>query len=142
MFGEWEIARPYNFLLLPMVDPGYGIAFHRQTNEKVLLVRRFSSKQEEMVRPGMRKRPQHQEIWNAQLQEDKREYSLQRRFFFPIRTFARSVSTTSRSEKPSSRRKSLHGRNQRFAKTFPRNGERDSSRGEGNRSQMGRRRWN
>jgi len=46
MLGEWGIARPYNFLLLPMVDPVYGIAFHRQTNEKVLLVCPFSSKQE------------------------------------------------------------------------------------------------
>jgi hypothetical protein len=47
MLGEWEIARPYNFLLLPMVDPVCGIAFHRQSNEKVLLVCPFSSKQNE-----------------------------------------------------------------------------------------------
>jgi hypothetical protein len=47
MLGEWEIARPYNFLLLPMVDPLYGCAFHRQSNEKVLLVCPFSSKQHE-----------------------------------------------------------------------------------------------
>ena len=47
MLGEWEIARPYNFLLLPMVDPVFGIAFHRQSNDKVLLVRPFSSKQNE-----------------------------------------------------------------------------------------------
>jgi hypothetical protein len=47
MLGEWEIARPYNFLLLPMVDPVVGVAFHRQSNEKVLLVCPFSSKQEE-----------------------------------------------------------------------------------------------
>src|SRR5579864_4916232 len=47
MLGEWEIARPYNFLLLPMVDPVFGIAFQRQSNEKVLLVCPFSSKQEE-----------------------------------------------------------------------------------------------
>ena len=47
MLGEWEIARPYNFLLLPMVDPVFGIAFHRQSNEKVLLVCPFSSKPEE-----------------------------------------------------------------------------------------------
>ena len=47
MLGEWEIARPYNFLFLPMVDPLFGIAFHRQVNEKVLLVCPFSSKQEE-----------------------------------------------------------------------------------------------
>lgn len=46
MLGDWEIARPYNFLLLPMVDPVYGIAFHRQSNDKVLLVCAFSSKQE------------------------------------------------------------------------------------------------
>lgn len=47
MLGEWEITRPYNFLLLPMVDPLFGVAFHRQSNEKVLLVCSFSSKQEE-----------------------------------------------------------------------------------------------
>ena len=47
MLGEWEIARPYNFLLLPMVDPLFGFAFHRQANDKVLLVSAFSSKQEE-----------------------------------------------------------------------------------------------
>lgn len=47
MLGEWKIARPYNFLLLPMVDPVYGFAFHRQLNEKVLLACAFSSKQEQ-----------------------------------------------------------------------------------------------
>jgi hypothetical protein len=46
MLGEWEIARPYNFLLLPMVDPTFGYAFHKRANEKVLLVAAFSSKQE------------------------------------------------------------------------------------------------
>lgn len=46
MLGEWEIARPYNFLLLPMVDPTFGYAFSRHANEKVLLVCEFSSKQE------------------------------------------------------------------------------------------------
>ena len=47
MLGEWEIARPYNFLLLPMVDPLFGYAFARHADEKVLLVCPFSSKQEE-----------------------------------------------------------------------------------------------
>ena len=47
MLGDWEIARPYNFLLLPMVDPVYGFAFHRRANEKVLLVCPFSSKQDQ-----------------------------------------------------------------------------------------------
>jgi hypothetical protein len=47
MLGGWDIARPYNFLLLPMVDPIVGVAFHRQTNEQVLLVCPFSSKQED-----------------------------------------------------------------------------------------------
>jgi len=47
MLGEWEIARPYNFLLLPMVDPVYGVAFHRQASDQVLLVCSFSSKQEQ-----------------------------------------------------------------------------------------------
>jgi len=46
MLGEWEIARPYNFLLLPMVDPTFGYAFYRRANEKVLLVCGFSSQQE------------------------------------------------------------------------------------------------
>jgi hypothetical protein len=46
MLGEWEIARPYNFLLLPMVDPAFGYAIDRWANEKVLLVAPFSSKQE------------------------------------------------------------------------------------------------
>ncbi len=45
MLGEWEIARPYNFLLLPMVDPTFGYAFSRRANEKVLLVCEFSSQQ-------------------------------------------------------------------------------------------------
>ena len=45
MLGEWEIARPYNFLLLPMVDPLYGFAFHRKSNEKVLLACAYSSQQ-------------------------------------------------------------------------------------------------
>jgi hypothetical protein len=46
MLGDWEIARPYNFLLLPMVDPLFGYAFPRQSNEQVLLVCPFSCKQE------------------------------------------------------------------------------------------------
>ena len=49
MLGGWEIARPYNFLLLPMVDPIFGVAFHRQANEQVLLVCPFSSKQEDWL---------------------------------------------------------------------------------------------
>jgi hypothetical protein len=49
MLGEWKIARPYNFLFLPMVDPVCGIAFHRRSDEKVLLVCAFSSKQKEWL---------------------------------------------------------------------------------------------
>ncbi len=49
MLGEWEIARPYNFLLLPMVDPLYGVAFHRKSDEKVLLVCAYSSKQKDWI---------------------------------------------------------------------------------------------
>ena len=45
MLGNWEIARPYNFLLLPMIDPLHGIAFYTKSNEKVLLVCAYSSKQ-------------------------------------------------------------------------------------------------
>ncbi len=47
MLSEWKIARPYNFLLLPMIEPTFGVAFHRQSSEKVLLVCAFSSKQEQ-----------------------------------------------------------------------------------------------
>jgi hypothetical protein len=47
MLGGWKTMRPYNFLLLPMIDPLFGLAFHRQSNEKVLLVCPFSSKQEQ-----------------------------------------------------------------------------------------------
>jgi hypothetical protein len=47
MLGDWRIARPYNFLLLPMVDPVLGVAFHRQSNDKILLVCAFSSKQKQ-----------------------------------------------------------------------------------------------
>ncbi len=46
MLGEWEIARPYNFLFLPMIDRTFGYAFYRRADEKVLLVAAFSSKQE------------------------------------------------------------------------------------------------
>jgi len=46
MPAQWQKARPYNFLLLPMVDPIFGFAFHRRSNEKVLLVCPFSSDQE------------------------------------------------------------------------------------------------
>ena len=49
MLVEWEVARPYNFLLLPMVDPLYGFAFHRKSDEQVLLVCAYSSKQEEWI---------------------------------------------------------------------------------------------
>jgi hypothetical protein len=44
MLGEWEIARPYNFLFLPMIDPVLGFPFPMQ-NGPVLLVCPFSSKQ-------------------------------------------------------------------------------------------------
>ncbi len=52
MLGKWEIARPYNFLLLPMVDPTFGYAFHRRAKEKVLLVSEFSSKQKRWFEMG------------------------------------------------------------------------------------------
>ena len=44
--GDWEIARPYNFLLVPMVDPSLGYAFDRRKNEKVMLVTAFSRNQD------------------------------------------------------------------------------------------------
>ncbi|MHB8486651.1 MAG: hypothetical protein ACYDCM_13130 [Candidatus Acidiferrales bacterium] len=46
MLEDWGVARPYNFLFLPMVDPAFGYAFLREKNEKVLLVAPFSSKQQ------------------------------------------------------------------------------------------------
>jgi len=47
MLGEWDIARPYNFLFLPMVDPKFGYAFDKRADEKPLLVCPFSSNQKE-----------------------------------------------------------------------------------------------
>jgi hypothetical protein len=46
MLGEWEVARPYNFLFLPMVDLTFGYAFDRSKDDKVLLVTAFSNKQD------------------------------------------------------------------------------------------------
>jgi hypothetical protein len=46
MLGEWDAARPYNFLFLPMVDPTFGYAFDRRSNEKILLVCPYSTHQE------------------------------------------------------------------------------------------------
>ena len=45
MLGDWEIARPYNFLFLPMIDPMFGYVAPKQSNENILLVCPFSSKQ-------------------------------------------------------------------------------------------------
>jgi len=44
MLGGWEIACPYNFLFLPMIDPVLGFPFPKQ-NGNVLLVCPFSSEQ-------------------------------------------------------------------------------------------------
>ena len=44
MLGDWEIARPYNFLFLPMIDPALGFPFPKQKGN-VLLVCPFSSRQ-------------------------------------------------------------------------------------------------
>jgi hypothetical protein len=49
MLADWEIARPYNFLFLPMVDSTVGQAFDRRSTEKVLLVCPFSSRQDEWI---------------------------------------------------------------------------------------------
>ncbi len=46
MLGEWKIARPYNFLFLPIIDPTFGYAFYTRKDEKVLLVTPFLKKQE------------------------------------------------------------------------------------------------
>ena len=82
MLGGSEIARPYNFLFLPMVDPTFGYAFSRGKNEKVLLVVPFSSKQERwfglkcvnvhtgkeyrMVDPTKEKNPPHNVVFPSQ----------------------------------------------------------------------------
>jgi hypothetical protein len=47
MLGDWEIARPYNFLFLPMVDPVLGYPFPKERSENGLLVSAFSSNQDE-----------------------------------------------------------------------------------------------
>lgn len=46
MLQNWQFARPFNFLFLPMVDPTFGYSFYRRSDEKVLLVAPFSSKQD------------------------------------------------------------------------------------------------
>jgi len=46
MLSDWEIARPYNFLFLPMIDPVLGFPFPKK-DENILLVCPFSSKQKE-----------------------------------------------------------------------------------------------
>jgi hypothetical protein len=43
--GGWEVARPYNFLMMPIVDPLFGYAFDRPKNQKIMLVTAFSSNQ-------------------------------------------------------------------------------------------------
>ena len=47
LLGNWEIARPYNFLFLPLVDPLFGHAFSKRADEKILLVCAFNSHQDE-----------------------------------------------------------------------------------------------
>jgi hypothetical protein len=47
MLGDWEIARPYNFLFLPMIDPVWGYVAPKQSDENILLVCPFSTKQQE-----------------------------------------------------------------------------------------------
>ena len=54
MLAQWQIARPYNFLLLPMVDPLFGYVFHRRSNEKVLAGMSFFIQSRTMAWPGMR----------------------------------------------------------------------------------------
>jgi hypothetical protein len=46
MLREWKKARPYNFLFLPMVDPMFGYAFDRWSNQNVLLICPYSTKQD------------------------------------------------------------------------------------------------
>ncbi len=102
MLGEWKIARPYNFLLLPMVDPMFGYAFSRRANEKVLLVCEFSSKQEHWFDMQMRKYSHRQEVQNGGLHERKQS-SVQRRFSVAICTPPDRISGTSRSKEPRAR---------------------------------------
>ena len=52
MLREWKIARPYNFLFLPMVDPTFGYAFDKLSSEKVLLICPYSTHQERWLEMG------------------------------------------------------------------------------------------
>ena len=52
MLGQWKIARPYNFLFLPMVDPTFGYAFDKGSNEKALLICPYSTHQERWLEMG------------------------------------------------------------------------------------------
>jgi len=47
MLGEWPLARPFNFLMLPMVSPTFGYAFYKRATDRVLLVTQFLSKQDQ-----------------------------------------------------------------------------------------------
>jgi hypothetical protein len=52
MLGDWKVARPYNFLLIPMVDPTFGHSFYKRAHEKVLLVSEFTSHQDRWLENG------------------------------------------------------------------------------------------
>jgi len=52
MLGDWKIARPYNFLFLPMIDPTFGYAFDKRSNERVLLICPYSTHQERWLEMG------------------------------------------------------------------------------------------
>ena len=45
MLGDWKIARPYNFIFLPTVDPFLAYPFPKEPNENILLICPFSSNQ-------------------------------------------------------------------------------------------------
>jgi hypothetical protein len=62
MLGNWKIARPYNFPLLPRVDPLFGRAFGRRANEKNPPRMCIFFKARGMVGPGIRKCARRQAI--------------------------------------------------------------------------------
>jgi hypothetical protein len=88
--GDWEVARPYNFLLMPMVDPLFGYAFDRPKNQKIMLVTAFSSKQKRwfdlgciniysnkeyrMVNSNKEKNPPHNVVFPSQFGRLLTEY--------------------------------------------------------------------
>jgi hypothetical protein len=90
ILGDWEIARPYNFLFMPMVDKTFGYATDMRPDEKPLLICPFSSDQKEwfhlecldvhsgkkyrMVDYNEEKNPPHNVVFPSQFERLVTEY--------------------------------------------------------------------